>query len=88
MLFGVDLIGKLLVSLICLVVITTVTQQLKNLVLGDLHDLLLFGLAFARRRSAELLLGGVLDGLGAVLRAGLEVLGVLPSGLLGGVLDL
>ena len=87
MLFGVDLIGKLLVSLICLVVITTVTQQLKNLVLGDLHDLLLF-LAFARRRSAELLLGGVLDGLGAVLRAGLEVLGMLPSGLLGGVLDL
>ncbi len=42
MLFGVDLVGELLVSLICLVVITTITQQLKNLVLGDLHDLLLF----------------------------------------------
>ena len=32
MLFGVDLVGELLVSLICLVVITTIMQQLKKLV--------------------------------------------------------
>jgi hypothetical protein len=40
-LFGVDLVGELLVSLICFVVITAVTQQLQNLVLGNLHDFLL-----------------------------------------------
>jgi hypothetical protein len=37
-LFGVDSVWELLVSLVCFVVITTVAQQLKNLVLGDLHD--------------------------------------------------
>ena len=30
MLFGVDLVGELLVSLICLVVIITITQQLEE----------------------------------------------------------
>ena len=38
--------------------------------------------------AERLLLGGLFDGLGAVLRAGLEVFGVLLSGLLGGVFDL
>ena len=90
MLFGVDLVGELLVSLICLVVITTVMQQLENLVFGDLHDLLLFeiGVLCGGRGADRLSLGGLLDGLGAVLGAGLEVLGVLLSGLLGGVFDL
>ena len=37
---------------------------------------------------SALSLGRLLDGLGAVLCAGLEVLGVLPSGILGRVLDL
>jgi len=42
----------------------------------------------AVRQRDVLLLSGLLDGLGAFLRAGLEVLGVLLSGLLGGVLYL
>ena len=39
-LFGVDLVWKLLISLIRLVVITTVTEQLKNLIFGNLHVVL------------------------------------------------